>query len=223
MGSGADGPRTRAEFPGGPIRPRATRMALFASVLIAGSSLSAERCLAAAALVAQAPKFHGDLESFDRSADLLPRTIAQLERGGGRVTEIRFDGRRGHPGFDAAVERGGRVVFLRLVRGAAREHVMSRLEEPAWMLGWRARQELASTLRTQVGLAEAVQEAEADTFGQPAIAAGIATLASDPLRYVPVYNVLLLRGDGGRERVAVDARTGLAIADLSTLRPWPAP
>jgi hypothetical protein len=163
------------------------------------------------------------LDGFDRDADNLPRAIATLERGGGLVTEIRFDGRGGHPGFDATVERGGRVAFVRLERGGARDVVLTRRRRPAWMQRRRIRQQLSSALHAKVSLAAAVQQAEGDTGDLPAVAAAVATRASDPLRYAPAYNVLLLTPQDTVQRVAVDAITGLSIADVGALAAWPQP
>ena len=193
---------------------------------LAGFGLFAALALAVAPASAQRPappKPPAWLEGFDRDADDLPRAVATLERGGGLVTEIRFDGRRGHPGFDAAVERRGRVVFARLERGGSRYVVLTRRRQPDWMLGWRARRQLAGALHARIGLAAAVQEAESDTGNLPAVAAGVATRASDPLRYAPAYNVLVLTPDDRVRRVAVDARTGLSIANLGALATWPRP
>jgi hypothetical protein len=163
------------------------------------------------------------LEGFDRDADDLPRAIDVLERGGGLVTDIRFDGRGGHPGYDAAVERDGHVVFVRLARGAARYLVLSRREQPVWMQAWRPRAQRAAALNAKVGLSAAVKQAETDAGNLPAVAAAVATRASDPLRYAPAYNVLVLTPDDAVQRVAVDARTGLSIADLGALASWPQP
>ncbi len=163
------------------------------------------------------------LEGFDRSRDDLSRAIAQLERGGGLVTDIRFDGHSGHHGFDAAVERGGRVVFLRLERGGARSIVLSRPDQAPWVRSWRPRAQLAAALRAKVGLGAAVREAERDSGDLPAVAASVATRADDPLRYASAYNVLVLTPDDAVRRVAVDARTGLGIANLGALAEWPQP
>lgn len=165
----------------------------------------------------------GWLEGFDRDADDLPRAIALLERSGALVADIRFDGLGGRAGFDAALEQGGHVVFVRLPRGAARFIALPRGEQPAWMRSWRTRAQLAAAQHAKVGLANAVRQAETDAGNLPAVAASVATQASDPVRYAPAYNVLVLTPDDAVQRVAVDARTGLSVADLGALASWPQP
>lgn len=163
------------------------------------------------------------LDGFDRSRDDLPRAVARLQRAGGLVIDIRFDGRAGHPGFDAALERGGRVRFVRLERGGGREVALNRRDQPPWIRAWRPRAQFAAALRAKVSLGAAVQQAETDAGNLPAVAASVATQAGDPLRFAPAYNVLVLTPDDAVRRVAVDARTGLSIADLGALAEWPQP
>jgi hypothetical protein len=191
---------------------------LLASV-VAALALAAP---AAARPVAQAPLLHGALAGFGGDPHALPDAVTALERRGGRVAEIRFDSRHGRPAFDAVVARGGVVSFVRAPeRRGEIATVIRKAEAPRWMLGWHARRELTGLQRADVPLATAVWTVERNHAGAPAVAAGVATLASDPLRPAPVYNVLLEQPDGRLLRTAVDARTGLEISDVRPYAEWP--
>lgn len=171
--------------------------------------------------VAQPPSYRGDLEGFDRDATALPRVIEAAQRNGGRVLEARYDGRHG-PSWTLAVERGPRVEFIQMSRPEAGAVAISSSTEPTWMLGWRGRKDADVVRHAKIGLAQAVRRAEADDNGAPAVAAGIAVSASNARTTIPAYNVLLLEPGDHIKRVAVDARTGLPIADPQALANWPA-
>jgi hypothetical protein len=169
---------------------------------------------AGAQSLAQTPDIHQRLAGFGGDPEALPHAITALERHGGRVVKIRFTSLRGRPAYDAIVAQGGGVRFVRLTQAGGAVRILKRSEAPRWMLSWRARRDLSRAAHADVGLATAVRMAESESAGAAAVAAGIATLASDPVRPAPAYNVLLMRPDGSLERVAVDARTGLAVAKL---------
>jgi hypothetical protein len=170
---------------------------------------------------AQTPGLHPPA-GFGGDPEALPHAIAVLERHGGRVVRIRYASQRGRPAYDAIVERGGEVRCVRLAQAGDVVRKLQRSEEPGWMLNWRGRRELANAAHAEVGLAEAVREAESESAGAPALAAGVAPLAGDPVRPAPAYEVLLMHADGSLERVAVDARTGLAVAKLRSVAASPA-
>jgi hypothetical protein len=134
----------------------------------------------------------GWLEGFDRGVDSLPRTIALLEHRGGIVVEIRFNGRGGHPGFDAVLERSARVLFVRVEQGASRAAFLPPGPRPPWITAWRNRGQFRAALHAKIDLAQAVATAESDAGNIPSVAAGVAAPAADPLRFSPAFNVLLL-------------------------------
>ena len=86
---------------------------------------------------------------------------------------------------------------------------------PDWMLKWNQRADLKWDRRTEAPLAEAIRTAE-QADNAPAVAAGIATSASNPDSDVHAYNIILDTG-GATKRVAVDASTGQIISDPSAL------
>jgi hypothetical protein len=184
-------------------------LTIAAVLLVAGGVADAQ-------VLAQPPSLHGHLAGFGGDPAQLLRAVAALERHGARVVEIRFDSRLGHPAYDAVVELRGKARVVRLARDGAEIRLLKQTDEPRWMLGRRVRADLSRAAHAEVGLAAAVRAAEDDSAGAPAVAAGIAPLASDPVRPAPAYNVLLMRPDGRLERVAVDARTRLVIAKLGS-------
>lgn len=193
--------------------PRTLLLAFVASGIAAGPTLAQP--------VAQPPEAHGHLAGFGGDPTAIPRVIVNTERNGGRVMEIRFNSHLGHPGYDLAVERGGRVDFVRISEPGEGLVVTGGSSEPSWMLGWRGRKDVKIVKQADIGLAQAVRRAESENGGAPAVAAGIAVSASNPDNSVPAYNVLLEMPDGHVRRAAVDARTGLEIADPQALRAWP--
>jgi hypothetical protein len=189
------------------------------------TGLAGAAALAAAAAqaqpVAQPAAPRGDIAGFTGGPQALPRAIGRIERSaGGRVMEIRFDRRAGRPGYDAVVAKGPQLVFLRAEQDR-RARVIAARAEPAWMLGWKGRKDVRIAERARVSLASAVRTAEASDHDAPAVAAGIATSASNPTSRVHAYNVLLEQGRGHTRRLAVDANTGQVISDPSALSYWP--
>lgn len=171
--------------------------------------------------IAQQPFWKGSLLGFSGDPGALPAAIARVQAAGGRVLEIRFTSRRGHGGFDAVVDRGGRVEFDHVSSEASGMTLIERASRPDWMLQWQSRSDIALLRSAEIGLRAAVRTAEASNGGLPAVAAGIATRTSHPGVPAPVYNVLLMTPDRNVRRTAVDGRTGLTVANLSDLRSWP--
>jgi hypothetical protein len=68
----------------------------------------------------------------------------------------------------------------------------------------------------KVSLADAIRTAEASEDGAPAVVAGVARSASNPTSDVHAYMVGILK-NGDLQRVAVDSKTGLVIANPSML------
>jgi hypothetical protein len=135
---------------------------------------------------------------------------------GGRVLEIRYTDRDGKPGFRAAVAKDGGVTFVRFSseNGDAVEMVTPSV--PDGKLKWKARADVGQALRATVPLSEAIRTAEYASYGAPAVAAGIASSASNPSSDVQAYNILIRRG-GATHRVAVDDKTGRVIANPEAL------
>jgi len=176
---------------------------------------------ASAQTVSQPANYEGDLTGFHGGPSALPRAIHASEQNGARVMEIRFNNRTGSPGYDVVMERGAAISFVRVGEPAAGVVTVASDTEPRWMLGWRGRKEARAVARAKVDLAQAVRTAERANHDAPAVAAGVASAVGAATATVPAYNVLLLTGDGQTRRVAVDARTGLIIADPAALRGWP--
>lgn len=167
--------------------------------------------------VAQPPRLQYDVAGFPGNADTLPQAVRAIEREGGMVLEIRYQPLDGAPGYNAAVARGGRVEFVRMVDPAGPSVLIAAHSEPDWMLGWRGRADVRLAKKMKVSLIEAIRTAEKQAGGRPAVAAGIAPSASNPSSRVHAYNVLLLR-NGDTQRIAVDSRSGLIIANPGALR-----
>lgn len=152
-----------------------------------------------------------DLAGFSGDPTALATAVSDIETlTGGRVVEIRYDNVDGLPAFDAVVVEGPQVRFLRFFGPNATPIELVETTTPAWMLGWRAQANVRYGEAAKVELADAIQAAEADNDGAPAVAAGI---AGDPNNDVQIYNVLLVK-NGIRQRVAVDIKTG-SITDPS--------
>jgi hypothetical protein len=190
-------------------------------VLALGGALSLACSYGAAQPVAQRPYTNADVPAFTGGPDLLSMTINAIQAStGGDVTEIRFVEKAGRPGFDAAVVRGGRVSLMRIAAPTSNVVAISTSTAPVWLLHWRARRDVRVAEHAKYSLVDAVRTAEQANGGAPAVAAGIATSASNPSSDVHAYNVLV-KIPGGVRRVAVDSATNAVIADPSALEGWP--
>lgn len=188
--------------------------AIAAAVVLCGAGASAQ-------LVSQQPYTKADLSTWTGAPDTLPRTIQRIEATtGGRVLEIRYSDRDGMPGFRAAVAKNGGVTFLRVAMQNGSSVEMTEASVPDWMLKWKARADVAAALQASVPLTDAIRTAEQANGGAPAVAAGIASSASNTTSDVQAYNVLTLR-DGEVRRIAVDDKTGQVIANPRALAGWP--
>jgi uncharacterized membrane protein YkoI len=187
-------------------------------------AMAAAALFAAAAVaqdVAQRPFTKSDLAGWSGDPDTLTRMISRIETDtGGRVIEIRYTTRDGPPGYHAAVSKGGRVTFLRVAAQNGESAELSAASLPDWMLKWKARADVNQAMRATVPLTQAIRTAEQASDGAPAVAAGIATSASNPTSDVQAYNVLIYR-QGDVRRVSVDDKTGQIISDPRALADWP--
>jgi uncharacterized membrane protein YkoI len=163
--------------------------------------------------VAQQAHPDEDFSAFAGTPDTLVRVIAHVEHAnGGRVLDIRFSPSGGEPGYVAAVDLGGQVMFERLAREDGQLSQVSEHDQLTSMLHWRARADVELAENAKVSLVDAIRTAEGEANEAPAVAAGIATSASNPTNGVAAYNVLVLR-DGNTHRISVDDQTGEIIAN----------
>jgi uncharacterized membrane protein YkoI len=170
--------------------------------------------------VSQKPYTKADLAGWSGDSSTLTRMIQRTETTtGGRVLEIRFTSRDGAPGFRTVVAKGGNVTFIRVAAQNGDTVEMSSSSVPDWMLKWKARADVGRVLQATVPLTQAIRTAEQQRGG-PAVAAGIASSASNPTSDVQAYNVLIYR-DGEVHRVAVDIRSGQVIENPRALADWP--
>ncbi|HSZ50277.1 MAG TPA: hypothetical protein VK801_01790 [Caulobacteraceae bacterium] len=191
---------------------------------VAGSIAAAiVLCVAGVAAqgVSQRPYTKADLSGWTGNPGTLTRMIQQIEaKTGGRVVEIRYSSRDAMPGFRAAVAKNGSVTFLSAAAEKGDTVELAAASVPDWMLKWKARADVTQALRATVPLPDAIRAAEQASDGAPAVAAGIASSASNPTSDVQAYNVLIWR-HGEVHRVAVDDKSGQVIADPSALADWP--
>jgi hypothetical protein len=170
--------------------------------------------------VAQAGYYKGDLDAFHGNAQSLIQALRAFHAGSdARVVEIRFSDRNGDPGYNAVLQKNGRVDFVH-VDETGKSVELDSASLPAWMLKRNSRIDLKFDRKATVPLAQAISTAEAAHDGAPAIAAGIARSASNPDSDVHAYNVLLDER-GTIQRVAVDSMTGQVISDPQALTAWP--
>jgi len=197
------------------IRKLAIACAITAAPTLCAAGVSGHAVSAHA--VSQRPYTKADLSSWTGSPGTLPSLIQQIESTtGGRVVEIRYTDRDGKPGFRAAVAKNGGVTFLRISSENADSVEPGAASVPDRKLKWKARADVGQALRATVPLSEAIRTAEYESYGAPAVAAGIASSASNPSSDVQAYNILIRRG-GATHRVAVDDRTGRVIANPEAL------
>jgi uncharacterized membrane protein YkoI len=190
-----------------------------ACAMAAAVSLCASGALAQA--VAQHSYDKADLSGWSGGPDTLVQMIHQTETTtGGRVLEIRYTSRDGAPGFRVVVAKGGHVNFIRVAAQGGDAVAISQSSVPDWMLKWRARADVAKAKQASVPLDQAIRTAEDAAGGASAVAAGIATSASNPTSDVTAYNILVDR-DGDVHRIAVDDKTNQVIADPRALAMWP--
>jgi hypothetical protein len=191
--------------------------------LAAATALSLTALMGAAASaqgVAQPGFYKGDLDAFHGNAKSLIQALRAFHAGSdARVVEIRFSDRNGDPGYNAVLQKDGRVDFVHIDE-AGRSVELSSASLPDWMLKRKSKIDLRFDRKATVPLAQAISTAEAAYNDAPAVAAGIARSASNPDSDVHAYNVLL-DTRGVVKRVAVDSMTGQVISDPQALTAWP--
>lgn len=173
--------------------------------------------LAMAQSVAQPGTMNGDISAFRGNAGTLVHVIRMIQHAtGGKVVDVRFSDAHGAPGYHAVVVRHGRVQFFHIEEHSNRVIEIDASSGPVWMLGWRKRADLHADERAKVPLVKAIRTAERSQNGAPAIAAGIARSASNPLSEVHAYTILL-DVDGNVRSVSVDDSSGELIANPGAL------
>lgn len=152
----------------------------------------------------------------DRS---LVTAIEAFEKfSGGKLLEIRFRNKNGVVGYDAVVTKGDVISNLSLSVPDENVVAIAEVDVPQWMADWKLRRYKESVEKAKIPLSEAVLKAE-QIGGGPAVDAGLAKPLSGD-NAVLAYNVELIK-DGKPKRVAIDAVTGLPIANPeSLLDPW---
>jgi hypothetical protein len=186
---------------------------------VAAAVLAVSGATASAQPVAQSARMKADMSSFKGTNDTLINTITNVQQvTGGRVLEIRFTNKGGMPGFHTVVAKGKTIVYFHVAADGSNAVEISGSEKPDWMLKSPAKAQLQAAQLATVPLTDAIRTAEGK--GGPAVAAGIATSASNTSAGVKAYNVLLLQ-DGQVNRVAVDDASGMIISDPSALSSWP--
>ena len=157
-----------------------------------------------------------DLAAFAGNQSSLTKAIAAVQRStGGKVVEIRFMEYGGKRAYHAVVAKEGQVEFARFEPTSNK--VVQLKDQPDWMLKWQQKANLKEATTAKVSLTQAIDTAEHEQ-GAPAVAAGIAQLASTS--EVQAYNIGIDQ-DGMLKRVAVDNSTGEVIADLQGYEQWP--
>jgi uncharacterized membrane protein YkoI len=167
--------------------------------------------------VAQPNTLAGPVSAFHGDVNTLMQAIQTIEQSsGGKVVDIRFSDTGGTPGYHAVVIKHRRVQFFHIAERGNRAVEIDATSGPAWMLGWRSREDVHFAERASIPLAKAIQTAEDSQNGAPAMAAGIARSASNPDSDVHAYTVLL-DVNGAVRRVTIDDSTGEVIADPGAL------
>ncbi len=191
-----------------------TRMLIVTT--FAGAVLAAGT-MASAQAVSQGSGYKGDLAAFHGDDQSLTKALRMIRMASGdRVVDIRFEAIDGEPGYDAVLQHNHRVTFLRIDERKGAVTQLDAASMPQWTLNWEKRDLLKVDRHALVPLAQAIRTAEGADGGAPAVAAGIARSAENPLSEVHAYNVLLDVG-GTVKRVAVDSKTGEVIADPQAL------
>lgn len=163
------------------------------------------------------PNFTIDVTGFSGDANSLAGSVANIESAmGGRVAAIAYNNVAGTPGYGVILSQGPNVRFMRLDKPTGQAVDISQASIPTWMLTWRNQRRAAAVEAARVPLATAIRTAEASERGAPAVVAGIARSASNPLSDVHAYMVGVLR-NGELHPVAVDSASGAVIENSEAL------
>jgi hypothetical protein len=194
--------------------PPVIRKLSIACAIVAGATLCAVG--ASGEPVSQKPHPKIDLAGWSGDASTLTHMIQQIEgASGGRVVAIHYTNRGGAPGFRTVVAKDGGVTFISAAASDGQTLETPSASVPDRMLKWKARADVGHALEATVPLTDAIRIAEEEGEG-PAVAAGIASSASNPEAELQAYNVLIDSG-GYIHRVAVDIRTGRVIQNPRAL------
>jgi uncharacterized membrane protein YkoI len=167
--------------------------------------------------VGQQGFYKGDVEGFHGDSKTLIKAIRGLQAAdGARVVDIRFARVNGIAGYHVVLQKGGQVTFMHIDEQGGRVIALEASSLPDWMLKWKNRTDLRLDRRAKVTLVQAIRTAEGANGNAPAIAAGMATSASNPTSAIHAYNVIL-DISGQAKRVAIDGSNGEIIANPATL------
>ena len=140
-------------------------------------------------------------------------TMAVEENVGGKALEIRLVDETGEPVFESAVKQEDHIVYMRIEpHDLVTEIEVSDL--PPWLGNYKLDAYMRSIERAKVPLTKAIMDAE-QRAKAPAIGAGIMKPLSGT-NAVLAYYIEAMKGKK-RELLAVDAQTGLPIANPDAL------
>ena len=155
-----------------------------------------------------------DVEPVVEMGALAHAAGALEDSTGGKVLEIRLADETGVAAFEAAVSKGDAVVYLRIAAVSDDVTEIKVSELPPWLLNYKLEAYMRSIEKAQVPLGDAIMKAEVHAAA-PAIGAGLAKPLSGTTA-VLAYFVETING-GKRELLAVDARSGVFIANPDAL------
>jgi len=176
---------------------------------------------AAAPTLAQTLKVNSklsiDVAGFSGDPKTLPDAVAKIESlNGGRVAAIAYNNVAGAPGYGVIVLKGSEVRYWRLDKPNGKAVELTGTSVPSWLLTMREQRRAAAVKDAKVSLADAIRTAEASQRGAPAVVAGIARSAANPISDIQAYMVGILK-EGRLTRVAVDSQSGLRISNPDAL------
>jgi uncharacterized membrane protein YkoI len=145
----------------------------------------------------------------------LAQAAAALEKDtGGRILEIRLADETGAPAFEAALTKGGTVVYMRIASPSDDVSEIEVSHLPQWLQNYQLDAYRRSVSKARVAIDQAITKAEQNDQS-PAIDAGIAKPLGGT-NAVLAYFVETIKGSK-RHQLAVDATTGAMIANPESL------
>jgi uncharacterized membrane protein YkoI len=145
----------------------------------------------------------------------LAHAAATLEKDtGGRILEIRLADETGAPAFEAALTKGGTVLYMRISSPADDVSEIEVSHLPPWLQNYKLEAYRQSVSKARVPIDQAITKAEQNDHS-PAIDAGVAKPLGGT-NAVLAYFVETIKGSN-RNELAVDATTGAMIANPQSL------
>ena len=133
---------------------------------------------------------------------------------GGRVMEVRVANAPGAPAFEAAIAKGGAVLYMRIASPSEDVTEIDVNHLPSWLVSYHMDAYIRSISKAEVPLDAAIVKAEARDHA-PAVDAGIAKPLSGT-NAVLAYFVETIKGSKPQQS-AIDATTGAFIANPDEL------